>query len=151
MTTPDLKALSDAATPMRLDTAEITEDEGWFHCHMCDGSGSTWGNGYINIDGVALNVQFSGIGDEFKANERYVIALVNAHRAGQLFTAADVEAAVMAEREACAQICQKSSERRGQQASTAEGVQRHRWIAGRIEAETLADAIRARTTQEGET
>lgn len=40
MTTPDLKALSDAATRMRLDTAEVgTEDgeshETWIECDTC--------------------------------------------------------------------------------------------------------------------
>ena len=84
-----LDALAAKATPMDLGTAEIVQDEDYFECTMCNGSGETWGNGYLNIDGVALNVQFSGIGSEFKDNERFVMALIDAHRSGVLTAALD--------------------------------------------------------------
>lgn len=82
-----LDALATKATPMNLGTAEIVQDEGYFECAMCNGSGETWGNGYLNIDGIALNVQFSGIGSEFKDNERFVMALIEAYRSGTLTAA----------------------------------------------------------------
>ena len=84
-----LDALATKATPMDIGTAEIVQDEGYFECAMCNGSGETWGNGYLNIDGIALNVQFSGIGSEFKDNERFVMALIEAYRSGTLTAALD--------------------------------------------------------------
>ena len=84
-----LDALAAKATPMGLGTAEIVQDEGYFECAMCNGSGATWGNGYLNIDGIALNVQFSGIGSEFKDNERFVMALIEAYRSGAIAAALD--------------------------------------------------------------
>ena len=56
-----------------------------------------------------------------------------------------ISEAVLSEREACAMICVQSGHRRDQQAATAIGLQRVRWIAGRIEATLLAAAIRARS------
>lgn len=84
-----LDALAAKATPMDIGTAEIVQDEGYFECAVCNGNGETWGNGYLNIDGIALNVQFSGIGREFKDNEHFVMALIEAYRSGALTAALD--------------------------------------------------------------
>lgn len=71
--TPDLDALERAAravTKGDLATAEITKD-GSRPCPCCDTEGYVDGRDYINIDDVPLNVQFSGIGPEFKRWEAY--------------------------------------------------------------------------------
>lgn len=82
---------------MQLETAEIIQDEGWFECSMCNGHGETWGNGYLNVDGVALNVQFSGIGPEFGANQDFVMALLAAYRSGDLIPRDEITPQMAAE------------------------------------------------------
>ena len=86
-----LADLAEKATPMSLGTAEIAEC-GYYSCPLCNGDGEVDGATYVNIDGVALNVQFSGIGSEFGDNERFVLALIEAYRS-DFFSAAldDVE------------------------------------------------------------
>lgn len=65
-----LTELRNAASKGDLNTAEYKE-KGWFECHFCDGAGSVEGEQFINYDGVAANVLFSGIGSEFGANEKF--------------------------------------------------------------------------------
>lgn len=69
-----LRKLHEAATPGDLSTADITED-GDFICPHCDGIGEVAGEQYINYDGVAANVLFTGIGHEFGANRNWYIAI----------------------------------------------------------------------------
>lgn len=69
-----LRELHKAATPGNLSTSEIIED-GEFICPHCDGTGEVAGEQYINYDGVAANVLFSGIGHEFVANRDWYIAI----------------------------------------------------------------------------
>lgn len=87
-----LARLAAKATPMKVSSAEIHED-GDFECAVCNGNGSTWGNSYVNMDGIALNIQFSGIGNEFGDNQRFVFALIDAYRAGELADANALDAA----------------------------------------------------------
>ena len=69
-----LRELHKAATPGNLSSAEIIED-GDFICPHCDGNGEVEGEQYINYDGVAANVLFTGIGHEFGANRDWYIAI----------------------------------------------------------------------------
>lgn len=80
--TPDvvarLQALSDAATPGDLSTAERHTESEIVECPMCNGDGEVEATDYCNFDGVALGVQFYGIGREFGAHEALWKALRNA-------------------------------------------------------------------------
>jgi len=100
-----LKRLSDAATPMNLASAEIYEEDEEIQCPLCHTNGYVEANTYVNIDGVALNVQFSGIGDEFGANQEFVLALIEAYRSGDLIPADHSSALVAAAYEAAANAC----------------------------------------------
>ena len=69
-----LKELALAATALNLDTADQVHDisDMHFDCPLCDGEGFVSGDvEYSNIDGVALSVQFYGIGDEYCSAEEY--------------------------------------------------------------------------------
>lgn len=86
-TTPDLgelERLAGEATPGDLNTAEHHTGADLFECPVCDGQGDIPGDVYNNIDGVALGVQFFGVGTEFgkyeaffrAANPETVLALI---------------------------------------------------------------------------
>jgi len=69
-----LKELALAATALNLDTADQVHDisDMHFDCPLCDCEGYVSGDvEYSNIDGVALSVQFYGIGDEYCSAEEY--------------------------------------------------------------------------------
>lgn len=70
-----LTKLHDAATPGDLSTAEVTEEDEWFDCPHCSGVAEVRADQYINYDGVAANVLFSGIGHEFGANRDWYLAV----------------------------------------------------------------------------
>jgi len=53
-----------------LDTSQIHE-RGYFECPACDGQGEVEGEQYINIGAYALNVMFSGIGEEWMAAKNF--------------------------------------------------------------------------------
>lgn len=56
----------DAKRPkIDLSTAEIHEDGLTYECPLCDGDSFVEGHQFINVSDKALNVFFSGIGDEF--------------------------------------------------------------------------------------
>lgn len=63
-----LRALLAKTTHQAIDTAEIKED-GVYDCPLCDSAGSIDGRTYTNYDGVAIGVQFFGIGPEHKHAE----------------------------------------------------------------------------------
>ena len=69
-----LTGLHDAATPGDLSTAEIKEAD-WFECPHCSGVAEVQAEQFINYDGVAANVLFSGIGTEFGANRDWYMAI----------------------------------------------------------------------------
>ena len=69
-----LTGLHDAATPGDLSTAEIKEAD-WFECPHCSGVAEVQAEQFINYDGVAANVLFSGIGTEFGANRDWYLAI----------------------------------------------------------------------------
>ncbi len=50
---------------LALESAEIHEQGLHYECPCCDGQGEVDGEQYINISGKAMNVLFSGIGNEF--------------------------------------------------------------------------------------
>lgn len=117
MTTPDLKALSEAATQGQWSSLRE------FH---------------------------------FNSDKRYAVALVNLHRAGQLYTAADVAEAVRKENEACAEIADnKALYAKRAHDMALEGNEGHSILTGTASyqqcAVRTAAAIRARTTQGSET
>jgi hypothetical protein len=67
----ELKRLHEAATPGDLSTAELPpRDQEDVDCPCCGGEGTVPATDYCNIDGVALGVQFYGIGSEFGAHEK---------------------------------------------------------------------------------
>lgn len=59
----ELERLLVKATPQKIETAEQTED-GDYECPLCQTQGYVEGHTYCNYDGVAIGVQFFGIGDE---------------------------------------------------------------------------------------
>ena len=68
----ELKRLAEAATPQEFDTAEEKSGNGYIECPHCGGSGEVELEAdYCNYDGVAIGVQFYGIGHEFGAAEAY--------------------------------------------------------------------------------
>ena len=68
-TTEHLEALEAKATPGDLSTAERHISSEWVECPACQGEGEVEASDYCNFDGVALGVQFYGIGKEFGAHE----------------------------------------------------------------------------------
>lgn len=78
MTTPneELRKLAEAATPQDIDTAEIIEKhksgERYIECPYCQGSGEhELEANYCNYDGVAIGVEFYGIGKHHGAAEAF--------------------------------------------------------------------------------
>lgn len=68
-----LRELAQAATPQNLDSAEdSTKPSGYIECPHCGGDGSVELTAdYCNYDGVAMGVQFYGIGPEHLAAEAF--------------------------------------------------------------------------------
>ena len=60
-----IEAAAKAATPQDLVSAQLAgAEEGWMECPGCGGEGSVELTAdYLNYDGVALGVQFYGIGE----------------------------------------------------------------------------------------
>lgn len=73
----ELARLAEAATPGDLDTVPNPPSEygghstGSYECPACQGAGEVEGETYCNFDGLALGVQFFGIGNAFKNYEAY--------------------------------------------------------------------------------
>lgn len=73
----ELARLAEAATPGDLDTVPNPpseyggHSEGVYECPACAGQGEVEGATYCNFDGLALGVQFFGIGNAFKNYEAY--------------------------------------------------------------------------------
>lgn len=70
-----LKAAALAATPQNFDSAQYVrkpDEDGFVECPCCDGEGAVkLETDYCNYDGVAIGVQFYGIGPHFGAAESY--------------------------------------------------------------------------------
>lgn len=64
-----LRELFKKATPGDLNTAQRHVFSEYVECPMCAGDGEVEATDYCNFDGVALGVQFYGIGSEFGAHE----------------------------------------------------------------------------------
>ncbi|WP_241721955.1 ead/Ea22-like family protein [Raoultella sp. HC6] len=85
---PAMKAAAEKATALNLDTAqEVRDEDGYLECPVCGGEGSVDAErDYCNIDGVALGIQFYGIGEHHGLAEQYfriatpanILALVEA-------------------------------------------------------------------------
>ena len=73
----ELERLLAAATPGDLSTAERHVLSEYVECPMCGGDGEVGATDYCNFDGVALGVQFYGIGHEFGAHEKLWVAARN--------------------------------------------------------------------------
>lgn len=76
MSNIDKRALREAAekaTALNLDTAQVKRgDDGYLECPCCEGAGYVEEEAdFCNIDGVALGVQFYGIGDHHGLAEKY--------------------------------------------------------------------------------
>ena len=65
----ELERLLAAATAGDLTTAQRYTPSGYVECPMC-GDGEVLATDYCNFDGVAMGVQFYGIGKEFGAHEK---------------------------------------------------------------------------------
>jgi hypothetical protein len=74
----ELRGLIAKATPGDLSTAELHAEAETVECPACHGEGEVEAAYYGNIDGVALGVQFYGIGEQFGAHEKLWTA-VSAH------------------------------------------------------------------------
>ncbi len=68
-----LKAAAEKANALNLDTAqEVRDEDGYLECPVCGGEGSVDAErDYCNIDGVALGIQFYGIGEHHGLAEQY--------------------------------------------------------------------------------
>lgn len=80
ITPKDIEAIREAAlacTPGDLDTVPNPpteyggKEEDYHECPQCGGEGAVDGVTYCNFDGVAMGVQFFGIGDEHVRYERF--------------------------------------------------------------------------------
>ena len=76
-----LKAAAEKATVLNLDTAQIERgNDGYYECPVCCGEGEVEAKtDFCNIDGVALGVQFYGIGEHHGAAEEYFRAVAPAN------------------------------------------------------------------------
>lgn len=76
-----LKAAAEKATALNLDSAAIQRgDDGYYVCPVCCGEGEVEAKtDFCNIDGVALGVQFYGIGEHHGAAEEYFRAVAPAN------------------------------------------------------------------------
>ena len=70
MTYTDLEKLRQEATPGDLDSAEIKKHLENMECPTCGGPSEFEADDYCNFDGVALGVQFYGIGPEHQTHEK---------------------------------------------------------------------------------
>lgn len=68
-----IEAAAKAATPQDFVSAQVGgAEEGWMECPGCGGEGSVELTAdYLNYDGVALGVQFYGIGEPHVHAEAY--------------------------------------------------------------------------------
>lgn len=70
-----IEAAAKAATPQDFDSAEETSNGGFINCPTCDGEGSVeLGRDHLNYDGVAIGVQFYGVGDAHVKAEAFLRA-----------------------------------------------------------------------------
>lgn len=74
----ELRGLIAACTKGDLSTAQRHIKAETVECPACHGDGEVEAADYCNIDGVALGVQFYGIGEQFGAHEK-LWAAVSAH------------------------------------------------------------------------
>lgn len=72
-----LKSAAEKATALNLDSAQLERgNDGYSECPICCGAGEVEAeNDFCNIDGVALGVQFYGIGEHHGAAEAYFRAV----------------------------------------------------------------------------
>lgn len=75
----ELERLAEVATPGNLETAKRVRDDEGVECPACGGEGYLDARDYCNFDGVAVGVQFYGIGSEFGAHEDLWRAYRNHH------------------------------------------------------------------------
>lgn len=68
-----IETAAKAATPQDFDSAQVADtEEGWIKCPGCGGEGSVELTAdYLNYDGVALGVQFYGVGEPHVHAEAY--------------------------------------------------------------------------------
>lgn len=97
-----LREAAEKATALNLDTAQVKRgSDGYLECPCCEGAGYVEEeNDFCNIDGVALGVQFYGIGEHHGLAELYLraanpatmLALLDELEAVQKTAAARLEA-----------------------------------------------------------
>ena len=68
-----LREAAEKATALNLDTAQVKRGgDGYLECPCCEGAGYVEEEAdFCNIDGVALGVQFYGIGEHHGLAEKY--------------------------------------------------------------------------------
>lgn len=71
-----LREAAEKATALNLDTAQVKRgNDGYLECPCCEGAGYVEEESdFCNIDGVALGVQFYGIGEHYGLAESYLRA-----------------------------------------------------------------------------
>ena len=95
-----LKAAAEKATALDLDSAQLQRgNDGYYECPVCCGAGEVEAKtDFCNIDGVALGVQFYGIGEHHGAAEAYFRA-ANPATILSLLAERDADKALIAELE----------------------------------------------------
>ena len=73
--TTKLRELAQKATPQNFETAQIkTGNDASIECPFCGGEGLIASEGgYCNYDGVAIGVEFYGVGTEFGQQRRITV------------------------------------------------------------------------------
>lgn len=96
-----LKAAAENATALDLDSAKLQRgNDGYYECPVCCGAGEVEAKtDFCNIDGVALGVQFYGIGEHHCAAEAYFRA-ANPAVILSLLAERDADKALIAEQDA---------------------------------------------------
>lgn len=91
MNLDELERLAKACTPQHIDTSQFVDKNETMSCPWCDGQGDVEVDTYTNYDGVAIGVQFFGVGNEFGNAEKYfrackpetILALVRVAKAAE--------------------------------------------------------------------
>lgn len=95
-----LKAAAEEVTALDLGSAQIERgNDGYYECPVCCGAGEVEAKtDFCNIDGVALGVQFYGIGEHHGAAEAYFRA-ANPANILSMLAERDADKALIAEQE----------------------------------------------------
>ncbi|MGB0903093.1 hypothetical protein [Halocynthiibacter sp.] len=141
----DLQALSDAATQGDWGQSHRQKINSDMYATEIYATCDARNNSIACLHWHSVKTE-TGYRTDRQGNAEYIVALVNAHRSGDLVTRADMEAAVVAEREACAVVAlnaEQQAEHIGKQ-HPEDSMSRAAMFGRSREAGYIAAAIRAR-------